>query len=184
MWSTAISSQKSSTSAHILLHRIQLPYFPLLHVAEAHRSGEQVPSQGAAFEVSSLTPSLTHPFTFAVTQQLDFTEILGSELCFHQNDPQTSHSSIHWYCSLQSGALVSVPALNKLAEILELVRTAWCCPQVNIFFPRGYISLQQTYPWLQSTCRAVPPCCPAHCQKRFPHKLKQNSSDLCSSFQP
>lgn len=202
MRSTAISSQKSSNSAPILHHRTQLPYFPLLHVAEAHRSGEQVPShltiprscagprahrqQQPYFLIWSIQPySQSHtPLHICCDQQPDFMEILGSELSFHQNDPQTSQSSIHRYCSLQSSALVYVPALNKLAEILELVGTAWCCPQVNVFFPRGYISLQQTYPWLQSTCRAVPPCCPASCQKRFPHKLKQTTSDLCSSFQP
>lgn len=81
-----------------------------------------------SFEGVSLTPSPTFPCTFAVTQQPDFTEILRSEVLFSQNDPQASHSSIHQYCSLQRSALVAVLALNKLAEILELVRTAWCCP--------------------------------------------------------
>lgn len=130
MWSTAICSQKSSTSAPILLHRTQVSYFPLLHVAEAHRSGEQFPATSLhpgsvqnpeqtnsnpifSLEVSSLTPSFTHPFTSAMTQKPDFTEILESELCFCQNDAQTSHSSIHRYCSLQSTASVSVPALNN-----------------------------------------------------------------------
>lgn len=87
-------------------------------------------------EVSSLTPSLTHPFTFVVTQQPDFTEILESELCFCQNDPQTSHSSIYQYCNLQSSALVSFPALNKPVEILELVITAWCWTQINFLLPK------------------------------------------------
>lgn len=81
-----------------------------------------------SFEGPSLTLSLTFPCTFAVAQQPDFTEILRSEACFSQNDPQASQSSIHQYCSLQGSALVSFPALNKLAEIPELVRTAWCCP--------------------------------------------------------
>lgn len=155
--SMAISSQKGSNSSPILLHRTQVPYFPLTGLGRGSQhlttsSSVQDPEQTNnsnptfSFEVSSLTPCLTYPFTSAVTQQPDFTGILESELCFCQNDPQTSHSSIHRYCSLQSSASVSVPALNKLAEILELVRIAWCCPQVNFFFPRGQISLQQTYP--------------------------------------
>lgn len=137
---------RAACSAPIPLHGTQLPNFPLLHVAEAHRAGEQVPTHPTApspgqdwvemgrgvpilsFEGPSLTPSLTFPCTFAVAQQPDFTEILRSEACFSQNDPQASHSSIHQYCSLQGSALVSFLALNKLAEIPELVRTAWCCP--------------------------------------------------------
>lgn len=81
-----------------------------------------------SFEGASFTPSLTLRCTFAVTQQPDFAEMLRSEVLFSQNDPQASHSSIHRYCSLLGSALVSDLALNKLAEILELVRTAWCCP--------------------------------------------------------
>lgn len=76
-----------------------------------------------SFEGDSLTPSLTLPSTFSVTQQLYFIEILR-EVHFSQNEPQASHSSTHQYCSLWGRALVSVLALNKLAEIPEFVRTA------------------------------------------------------------
>ena len=43
MRSTATNPQQSNISAPISFHGTQLPYFPL-HVAKAHRAGEQVPS--------------------------------------------------------------------------------------------------------------------------------------------
>lgn len=148
MRSTSTSPRQSSISVPVSLHGTQPHYFPLLHVAEAHQAGEQVPKTDPtappspmqdrvpmgrgnpilSFEGASFTPSLTSPCTFAVTQQPDFTEMLRSEVLFSQNDPQASHFSIHRYWSLLGSALVSDLALNKLAEILELVRTAWCCP--------------------------------------------------------
>lgn len=105
MRSTSTSPRQSSISVPISLHGTQPHYFPLLHVAEAHQAGEQVPKTDPTAPQSHAGPSADgqgEPYSLLWRSQFYSQSHIALYICcdpaawFHRNVKKWSTLQPKW----------------------------------------------------------------------------------------